>query len=110
VDHGVDPARIEGDVQRHLAHRRLRQFLIFEIFLLVIGLELLAVAARPILVEDVGIVEDPDSGRDEGDEGDPADDTGAAASQVLGAAGQLASQSRDLAGQVNRFLAEVRAA
>jgi methyl-accepting chemotaxis protein len=39
-----------------------------------------------------------------------ADDTGAAANQVLGAADQLASQSRDLAGQVNRFLAEVRAA
>jgi len=39
-----------------------------------------------------------------------ADDTGAAASQVLGAAAQLSSQSRDLAGQVNRFLSEVRAA
>jgi methyl-accepting chemotaxis protein len=39
-----------------------------------------------------------------------ADDTGAAASQVLGAAEQLSSQSKDLAGQVNRFLAEVRAA
>jgi methyl-accepting chemotaxis protein len=39
-----------------------------------------------------------------------ADDTGAAANQVLGAAGQLSSQSRDLAGQVNRFLSEVRAA
>ena len=39
-----------------------------------------------------------------------ADDTGAAARQVLGAAEQLSSQSKDLAGQVNRFLAEVRAA
>ncbi|WMT78587.1 HAMP domain-containing methyl-accepting chemotaxis protein [Bradyrhizobium sp. Ash2021] len=39
-----------------------------------------------------------------------ADDTGAAASQVLGAAEQLSSQSKDLTGQVNRFLAEVRAA
>jgi methyl-accepting chemotaxis protein len=39
-----------------------------------------------------------------------ADDTGAAASQVLGAAEQLSSQSKDLAGQVNRFLSEVRAA
>jgi methyl-accepting chemotaxis protein len=39
-----------------------------------------------------------------------ADDTGSAANQVLGAAGQLSSQSRDLAGQVNRFLAEVRTA
>jgi methyl-accepting chemotaxis protein len=39
-----------------------------------------------------------------------ADDTGAAASQVLGAAEQLSAQSRDLAGQVNRFLSEVRAA
>ncbi|MGV7217195.1 methyl-accepting chemotaxis protein [Bradyrhizobium sp. UFLA05-112] len=39
-----------------------------------------------------------------------ADDTGAAANQVLGAAEQLSSQSRDLAGQVNRFLSEVRAA
>jgi methyl-accepting chemotaxis protein len=39
-----------------------------------------------------------------------ADDTGAAAHQVLGAAEQLSSQSRDLAGQVNRFLSEVRAA
>jgi methyl-accepting chemotaxis protein len=39
-----------------------------------------------------------------------ADDNGAAANQVLGAAEQLSSQSRDLAGQVNRFLAEVRAA
>ncbi|SIO56841.1 methyl-accepting chemotaxis sensory transducer [Bradyrhizobium erythrophlei] len=39
-----------------------------------------------------------------------ADDTGAAAGQVLGAAEQLSSQSKDLAGQVNRFLAEVRAA
>ena len=39
-----------------------------------------------------------------------ADDTGAAASQVLGAAEQLSAQSRDLAGQVNRFLGEVRAA
>ena len=29
---------------------------------------------------------------------------------VLGAAEQLSSQSRDLAGQVNRFLSEVRAA
>lgn len=39
-----------------------------------------------------------------------ADDTGAAAQQVLGAAEQLSSQSKDLAGQVNRFLSEVRAA
>ena len=39
-----------------------------------------------------------------------ADDTGSAADQVLGAAEQLSSQSRDLAGQVNRFLSEVRAA
>jgi methyl-accepting chemotaxis protein len=39
-----------------------------------------------------------------------ADDTGTAASQVLGAAEQLSSQSKDLAGQVNRFLSEVRAA
>jgi methyl-accepting chemotaxis protein len=39
-----------------------------------------------------------------------ADDTGSAANQVLGAAEQLSSQSRDLAGQVNRFLSEVRAA
>jgi methyl-accepting chemotaxis protein len=39
-----------------------------------------------------------------------ADDTGAAAGEVLGAAKQLSAQSRDLAGQVNRFLAEVRAA
>jgi methyl-accepting chemotaxis protein len=39
-----------------------------------------------------------------------ADGTGAAANQVLGAAEQLSSQSRDLAGQVNRFLSEVRAA
>ena len=30
--------------------------------------------------------------------------------QVLGAAEQLSSQSRELAGQVNRFLSEVRAA
>jgi len=39
-----------------------------------------------------------------------ADDTGSAATQVLGAAEQLSSQSKDLAGQVNRFLSEVRAA
>jgi methyl-accepting chemotaxis protein len=39
-----------------------------------------------------------------------ADETGTAAHQVLGAAEQLSSQSKDLAGQVNRFLAEVRAA
>jgi methyl-accepting chemotaxis protein len=39
-----------------------------------------------------------------------ADDTGSAANQVLGAAEQLSTQSRDLAGQVNRFLSEVRAA
>jgi methyl-accepting chemotaxis protein len=39
-----------------------------------------------------------------------ADDTGSAANRVLGAAEQLSSQSRDLAGQVNRFLSEVRAA
>jgi len=39
-----------------------------------------------------------------------ADDTGSAANQVLGAAQQLSSQSIDLAGQVNRFLSEVRAA
>jgi methyl-accepting chemotaxis protein len=39
-----------------------------------------------------------------------ADDTGSAANQVLGAAEQLSSQSKDLAGQVNRFLSEVRAA
>ncbi|MBR0871008.1 HAMP domain-containing protein [Bradyrhizobium tropiciagri] len=39
-----------------------------------------------------------------------ADDTGAAATQVLGAAEQLATQSKDLAGQVNRFLSDVRAA
>jgi methyl-accepting chemotaxis protein len=38
-----------------------------------------------------------------------ADQTGQAATQVLSAAAQLSSQSRDLAGQVNRFLAEVRA-
>ncbi|WP_426609172.1 methyl-accepting chemotaxis protein [Bradyrhizobium sp. McL0616] len=39
-----------------------------------------------------------------------ADDTGAAASEVLGAAEQLSTQSRDLAGQFDRFLSEVRAA
>ena len=39
-----------------------------------------------------------------------ADQTGAAADHVLGAAQQLSSQSRDLAGQVSRFLSEVRAA
>ena len=39
-----------------------------------------------------------------------ADDTGSAANQVLGAAEQLSAQSKDLAGQVNRFLSEVRAA
>jgi methyl-accepting chemotaxis protein len=39
-----------------------------------------------------------------------ADDTGSAATEVLGAAGQLSSQSSDLAGQVTRFLSEVRAA
>jgi len=39
-----------------------------------------------------------------------AGQTGQAAQQVLSAASQLSSQSRDLAGQVNRFLSEVRAA
>jgi methyl-accepting chemotaxis protein len=39
-----------------------------------------------------------------------ADDTGAAAREVLGAAAQLTTQSRDLAGQFDRFLGEVRAA
>ncbi|MFZ2160433.1 MAG: HAMP domain-containing methyl-accepting chemotaxis protein [Bradyrhizobium sp.] len=39
-----------------------------------------------------------------------ADHTGSAANQVLGAAQQLSTQSRDLAGQFNRFLSEVRAA
>ena len=39
-----------------------------------------------------------------------ADDTGGAANQVLGAAEQLSTQSKDLAGQVNRFLSDVRAA
>ncbi|MGF6310146.1 methyl-accepting chemotaxis protein [Bradyrhizobium sp. i1.8.4] len=39
-----------------------------------------------------------------------ADDTGTAANQVLGAAEQLSTQSKDLAGQVNRFLSDVRAA
>ncbi|WP_295853373.1 HAMP domain-containing methyl-accepting chemotaxis protein [Tardiphaga sp.] len=39
-----------------------------------------------------------------------ANDTGAAATQVLGAAEQLSTQSRDLASQVDRFLADVRAA
>jgi methyl-accepting chemotaxis protein len=39
-----------------------------------------------------------------------ADDTGAAAKEVLGAAEQLSTQSRDLAGQFDRFIGEVRAA
>ncbi|MDB5716310.1 MAG: chemotaxis protein [Sphingomonadales bacterium] len=39
-----------------------------------------------------------------------ANDTGAAATQVLGAAEQLSHQSNDLAAQVHRFLADVRAA
>jgi methyl-accepting chemotaxis protein len=39
-----------------------------------------------------------------------ADGTGSAANQVLGAAEQLSSQSRELAGEVTRFLSEVRAA
>jgi methyl-accepting chemotaxis protein len=39
-----------------------------------------------------------------------ADHTGAAAREVLGAAEQLSTQSRDLAGQFDRFLTEVRAA
>jgi methyl-accepting chemotaxis protein len=39
-----------------------------------------------------------------------ANETGAASAQVLGAAEQLSQQSKDLAGQVNRFLADVRAA
>jgi methyl-accepting chemotaxis protein len=39
-----------------------------------------------------------------------ANETGAAATQVLGAAEGLSQQSKDLASQVNRFLADVRAA
>jgi methyl-accepting chemotaxis protein len=39
-----------------------------------------------------------------------ANETGAASAQVLGAAEQLSQQSKDLAGQVHRFLADVRAA
>lgn len=39
-----------------------------------------------------------------------ADDTGTAAHHVLEAATQLSSQSKELAGQVNRFLSDVRAA
>jgi methyl-accepting chemotaxis protein len=39
-----------------------------------------------------------------------ANDTGAAATQVLGAAEELSGQSNDLAAQVHRFLADVRAA
>jgi methyl-accepting chemotaxis protein len=39
-----------------------------------------------------------------------ANETGAASTQVLGAAEQLSQQSKDLASQVNRFLADVRAA
>ena len=39
-----------------------------------------------------------------------ATDAGAAATKVLGAAEHLSQQSKDLAGQVNRFLADVRAA
>jgi methyl-accepting chemotaxis protein len=39
-----------------------------------------------------------------------ANETGAASTQVLGAAEQLSQQSKDLATQVNRFLADVRAA
>jgi methyl-accepting chemotaxis protein len=39
-----------------------------------------------------------------------ANETGAAATQVLGAAEQLSQQSQDLASQVDRFLADVRAA
>jgi methyl-accepting chemotaxis protein len=39
-----------------------------------------------------------------------ATEAGAAATQVLGAAEQLSEQSKDLASQVNRFLADVRAA
>ncbi|ABD89672.1 methyl-accepting chemotaxis protein [Rhodopseudomonas palustris] len=39
-----------------------------------------------------------------------ANDTGAAATQVLGAAEEVSQQSKDLASQVNRFLADVRAA
>jgi methyl-accepting chemotaxis protein len=39
-----------------------------------------------------------------------ATDAGAAATQVLGAAEHLSQQSNELAGQVNRFLADVRAA
>ena len=39
-----------------------------------------------------------------------ATEAGAAATQVLGAAEQLSQQSKDLASQVNGFLADVRAA
>jgi methyl-accepting chemotaxis protein len=39
-----------------------------------------------------------------------ATDAGSAATQVLGAAEQLSRQSKDLAGEVNRFLSDVRAA
>jgi methyl-accepting chemotaxis protein len=39
-----------------------------------------------------------------------ANETGVAATQVLDAAEQLSQQSKDLAGQVDRFIAEVRAA
>jgi methyl-accepting chemotaxis protein len=39
-----------------------------------------------------------------------ATDAGTAAAQVLGAAEQVSQQSKDLAGQVNRFLSDVRAA
>jgi methyl-accepting chemotaxis protein len=39
-----------------------------------------------------------------------ANDTGSAATHVLGAAEQLSRQSNDLAGEVNRFLGDVRAA
>ncbi len=39
-----------------------------------------------------------------------ATDTGTAANQVLGAAGQLSRQAEELTGEVNRFLANVKAA
>ncbi|HEY3790236.1 MAG TPA: methyl-accepting chemotaxis protein, partial [Bradyrhizobium sp.] len=39
-----------------------------------------------------------------------ATDAGNAAAQVLGAAEQVSQQSKDLAGQVDRFLGDVRAA
>ncbi|TMJ15244.1 MAG: hypothetical protein E6G94_07585, partial [Alphaproteobacteria bacterium] len=75
---GAGLVRIEGDVQHRMGDARLRDLLIFEEALLVIGGILLPGVAGAVFIEDIGVVEDPAPDQHRRERGGAGDQAGAA--------------------------------